>query len=153
MKPNNQCCGSMTFFGVESQSSRNQGFSYYFCLVIEGSGSEAGSKSGFIRLTNGSGSGSRRPGSGSGFGSGSATLQITKKHLECCLKAHLSSACRPGCRPEWEHRWRPWRPGVRCWRPGLGRLWPRPPAWGAGRPCQAWSWGRRSGGGWGWASS
>ncbi len=39
-----------------SQSNRNQGFSYYFCLVnIEGSGS--GSKP----QTNGSGSGSRRP--------------------------------------------------------------------------------------------
>ncbi len=36
-----------------SQSSRNQGFSYYFCLVIEGSGS--------IPLTNGSSTGSRRP--------------------------------------------------------------------------------------------
>jgi hypothetical protein len=32
---------------------RNQGFSYYFCLMIEGSGS--------IPLTNGSRSGSRRP--------------------------------------------------------------------------------------------
>jgi hypothetical protein len=36
---------------------RNQGFSYYFCLVIEGSGFGAGS--GSIPLTNGSGSGSR----------------------------------------------------------------------------------------------
>ncbi len=35
----------------ESQNSRNQGFSYYFCMMIEGSGS--------IPLTNGSGS--RRP--------------------------------------------------------------------------------------------
>ncbi len=34
----------------KSQSSRNQGFSYYFCLVIEGSGS------GSRPLTNGSGS-------------------------------------------------------------------------------------------------
>ncbi len=32
---------------------RKQGFSFYFCLIIEGSGS--------IPLTNGSGSGSRRP--------------------------------------------------------------------------------------------
>ncbi len=38
-----------------SQNNRNQGFSYYFCLMIEGSGS--GSRS--IPLTNGSGS--RRP--------------------------------------------------------------------------------------------
>ncbi len=36
---------------------RTQGFSYFFCLVIEGSGS--GSES--IPLTDGSGSGSRRP--------------------------------------------------------------------------------------------
>jgi hypothetical protein len=33
----------------ESQNSRNQGFCYYFCMMIEGSGS--------IPLTNGSGSG------------------------------------------------------------------------------------------------
>ncbi len=41
----------------ESQSSRNQGFSYYFCIMIEGSRSWSGS----IPLINGSGSGSRRP--------------------------------------------------------------------------------------------
>jgi hypothetical protein len=41
------------------QNSRNQGFSYYFCLMIEGSGSGVGS--GSIPLTDGSGSGSRRP--------------------------------------------------------------------------------------------
>jgi hypothetical protein len=35
----------------ESQISRNQGFSYYFCMIIEGSGS------GSIPLTSGSGSG------------------------------------------------------------------------------------------------
>ena len=39
----------------ESQNSRNQGFSYYFCMMIEGSGS------GSIPLTSGSGSGSGRP--------------------------------------------------------------------------------------------
>jgi hypothetical protein len=75
-----QCCGSMTFWcgsgsgyilkihwnrfstsffkdkkSKKSQNNRNQGFSYYFCLMIEGSGS--GSRS--ISLTNGSGS--RRP--------------------------------------------------------------------------------------------
>jgi hypothetical protein len=40
---------------VTSQSSRNRGFPYYFCLEIEGSGS------GSIPLTNGSGSESRSP--------------------------------------------------------------------------------------------
>ncbi len=40
-----------------SQSFRNQGFSYFFYLVIEGSRSGSGS----IPLTDGSGSGSRRP--------------------------------------------------------------------------------------------
>ncbi len=41
----------------ESQNStgRNQGFSYYFCMMIEGSGS--GSRFGSIPLTNGFGSG------------------------------------------------------------------------------------------------
>ncbi len=41
----------------ESQNSRIQGFSFYFCMMIEGSGSRAGS--GSIPLT--SGSGSERP--------------------------------------------------------------------------------------------
>jgi hypothetical protein len=50
--------------------SRNQGFSYHFCVMIEGS--EAKSGSGSIPLINGSGSnGPKTPGSG---GSGSATL-------------------------------------------------------------------------------
>ncbi len=39
----------------KSQNSRIQGFSYYFCSMIEGSGS------GSVSLTNGSGFGSRRP--------------------------------------------------------------------------------------------
>ena len=39
----------------ESQNRRNQGFSYYFCMNIEGSGAESGS--GSIPLTSGSGSG------------------------------------------------------------------------------------------------
>ncbi len=39
----------------KSQNRRNQCFSYYFCLMIEGSGSEVGS--GSVSLTNGSGSG------------------------------------------------------------------------------------------------
>ncbi len=41
----------------ESQNSRHQGFSYYFCTMIEGSGFRAGSGSGSIPLTSGSGSG------------------------------------------------------------------------------------------------
>ncbi len=51
----------------ESDNSRNQDFSYYFCMMIEGSGS--GAESGSIPLT--SGSGSRRPKNqccGSGYG-------------------------------------------------------------------------------------
>ncbi len=40
-----------------SLNSRNQGFSYYFCMMIEGSGSGAGSGSGSIPPTSGSGSG------------------------------------------------------------------------------------------------
>ncbi len=43
----------------ESQNRRNQGFSYYFCMMIEGSRSGTGSWS--IPLTGGSGSGSGRP--------------------------------------------------------------------------------------------
>jgi hypothetical protein len=47
------------FIKIKSQkevpNSRNQGFSYNFCLMIEGSGD------GFIPLTRGTGSGSRRP--------------------------------------------------------------------------------------------
>jgi hypothetical protein len=39
----------------ESLNSRNQGFSTYFCMIIEGSGSRAGSGSGSIPLTSGSG--------------------------------------------------------------------------------------------------
>jgi hypothetical protein len=39
----------------ESQNSMSQGFSYYFCMMIEGS--RSGSESGPIPLTNGSGSG------------------------------------------------------------------------------------------------
>jgi hypothetical protein len=41
----------------ESQNCRNQGFTYYFCMMIEGSGAGAGS----IPLTSGSRSGSGRP--------------------------------------------------------------------------------------------
>ena len=45
----------------DSQNSRNPGFSNYFCMMIEGSGSRAESGSRSKPLTSGSGSGSRRP--------------------------------------------------------------------------------------------
>ncbi len=45
----------------ESQNSRNQGFSYYFCMMIEGSGSGSRAGSGSIPLISGSGYGSWRP--------------------------------------------------------------------------------------------
>ncbi len=45
----------------ESQNRKNQGFSYYFCMMIEGSGSGSREGSGSIPLTSGSGSGSWRP--------------------------------------------------------------------------------------------
>jgi hypothetical protein len=51
----------------KSQNSRNQGFSYYFCLLIEVSGS------GSTPLTMDPDRGSKTCGSGSGFGSGSST--------------------------------------------------------------------------------
>ncbi len=56
-----------------SQNSINQGFSYYNCLMIEGSGSGSRAGSESIPLTNGSGSGMPKT-RGSGFGSGSGTL-------------------------------------------------------------------------------
>jgi hypothetical protein len=57
----------------ESQMSRNQGFSYYYCMLIEGSGSESGS----IPLTSGAGPGSGSPKTCGSGGSGSATLVKT----------------------------------------------------------------------------
>jgi hypothetical protein len=58
----------------ESQNRRNQGFTYYFCIMIEGSGSVS------IPLTSGFGSGRPKTcGSiGSGSSSGSGTLYCTK---------------------------------------------------------------------------
>jgi hypothetical protein len=55
-------CTFTSFFKEKSQSSRDQGFAYYFCLVIEGSGSKA--------LTNGSGC----PKTYGSDGSGSQTM-------------------------------------------------------------------------------
>ncbi len=60
----------------ESQNSRNQGFSYYFCMMIEGSGS------GSLPLTSGSGWAKTR---GSG-GSGSATLILGNLHGRVSIK-------------------------------------------------------------------
>jgi hypothetical protein len=56
----------------ESQNRRNQFFSYYFCMMIEGSGSGSGSRAG------------SRAGSGSisGSGSGSGTLTETVHFLK-----------------------------------------------------------------------
>jgi hypothetical protein len=66
---------------MKSQNSRNQGYSYFFCLMMEDYFClmmMEGSGSGSIPLTNGSGAGSRRPKTyGSGFGSRSATLKNT----------------------------------------------------------------------------
>ncbi len=48
--------GTFTSFFKDKQSTRrNQGFSWYFCLLMEGSGSA------FIQINYGSGCGSRRP--------------------------------------------------------------------------------------------
>ncbi len=41
----------------ESQNGSNQGFSYYFCMMTEGSGSGSTAGSGSIPMTSGSGSG------------------------------------------------------------------------------------------------
>ncbi len=61
----------------KSQSSRNQGFSYYFCLVIAGSGAESGSVP-LIMDTDPDTGGPKTCGTGgSGSGFGSATLANT----------------------------------------------------------------------------
>ncbi len=62
----------------ESQNSRNQGFSYYFCMMIEGSRSGVGS--GLIPLT--SGSGSRRP--------KNMWIRNTVPHIWLCTRSHLN---------------------------------------------------------------
>ncbi len=63
----------------KSQNNRNQGFSYYFQLMIEGSGSvPLTNRSGCVPLTNGSGS--RRPKKQGSDGSRSAKLVFG----QCC---------------------------------------------------------------------
>ncbi len=61
---------------MKSQNNRNQGFSYYFCLMIEGSGS--------IPLTNGYGSGSRRPKT---YGSGTQIMGVIMQVMYCTYLA------------------------------------------------------------------
>ncbi len=56
----------------KSQNSRNQCFSYFICLMIEGSVS--GAESGSVYLTNKSGSRGPKTYESYGFGFGSATL-------------------------------------------------------------------------------
>jgi hypothetical protein len=46
---------------ISNKTVRNQGFSYYFCLMIEGSRSGAGARSGSGSMPPTNGSGSRRP--------------------------------------------------------------------------------------------
>jgi hypothetical protein len=59
----------------KSQNWRNQGFSYYFCLMMEGSGVGPGAES--VLVTNGSGCGSGKPKNiRSWCESGSATLEL-----------------------------------------------------------------------------
>ncbi len=72
-------CPFTSFFKKKAQNSRNQGFSYYFCLVIEWAGS------GSISLTNGAGSGSRRP-----KNIRIRRIRIRKKHW---LQGKLSWVC------------------------------------------------------------
>ncbi len=38
-----QCCGSLTFWYGSGSAGRNQGFSYFFCLMMDVSGSKSGS--------------------------------------------------------------------------------------------------------------
>ncbi len=109
----------------ESQNSRNQGFSNYFCMMIEGSGS--------IPLTSGSGSGSRRP---KNMWIRWIRIRIRIRNTAqktsdwgiLCLCARMSRAARPGAPPppQWAG-------------PGSG---PVPHVFSAGLP-RAWS-NRRS---------
>jgi hypothetical protein len=64
----------------KSQNKRNQGFSYYFCFMIEGLGSGSRTK----------GSGSGAPKTYGSYGSGSATLVSTLSSL--ALNQPVSSA-------------------------------------------------------------
>jgi hypothetical protein len=94
--------GSFTLFfkdkkSKESQNSRIQDFSYYFCMMIEGNGSGSRDGSGSIPLTSGSGSGRPKTcgSGGSGFGSGSGTLACTaKSQSNTEIRSFLASAIR-----------------------------------------------------------
>jgi hypothetical protein len=88
----------------KSQNSRNQGFSYYFCLMIEGSGSRS------VPLTIGSRSGSKRPKT---YGSGSLTLRtgrLCTSHLKrvfaCLFCVHRGNMlqCHTSTVPPPPHR-------------------------------------------------
>ncbi len=68
----------------ESQNSRNQGFSYYFCMIIEGSGT--------IPLTSGSGSGSWRP-KNTWIRWIRIRIRIRNTGFELCCPVHFSYLC------------------------------------------------------------
>ncbi len=82
----------------ESQNSRNQGFSYFFCMMIEGSGSRSRAASGtdpdlYLWLVDPNPGGPKTCGSnGSGFRSGSATLQwrtiVSVQYCVQCITTH-----------------------------------------------------------------
>jgi len=67
----------------ESQNSRNQGFSYYFCMIIEW----FGSGSGFMPLTNGSGSATLKNQSNFYHFRSNIFCQLT--FLPCCARRLL----------------------------------------------------------------
>ena len=80
----------------EVTKSKNQGFSYYFCLMIEGSGS--------ISLTN-------------GYGSGSATLELPVRNIpyfwEKILRVDIFRSFIPGFEPSGEIHWKTFSACVR----------------------------------------
>ncbi len=85
----------------KSQNSINQGFSYYFCLMMEGAGA------GSVLVTNGLGCGSGRPtnirscrsGCGCGCGSGSTTLVSLMSHCPGYLTWEWEQRIRSSLHP------------------------------------------------------